>query len=155
MEGPREVNWKAPEHHHFEKTVEWFLILAIISGALAFAAFYLGNFLLGVLIIIGALVMAIAGARKPRDILYAVNVRGIRVGHLFYAYKNLDTYSIDEEHRHGPHLLAVTQSRFAPMLVIPIPEELIDDIEDLLQTRLDEDDLEEPFFNILLEILRF
>ena len=152
---PREVSWKALEHHHFEKTIEWFLILAIMVIALAFSAFYLDNFLLGALIVIGGMVVALAAGRRPRKITHAVTPRGVRVGHQFFPYKTLKSYAIDEEHRHGPHLLILPDGRFSAMLVMPIPEDMIDDIEDILYGRLPEEDLEEPFFNVVLEILRF
>ena len=152
---PREISWKALEHHHFEKTIEWFLILAIMTFALAFSAFYLDNFLLGMLIVLGGVIVAVAAGRRPRMITHAISARGIRIGHQFFPHKSLHSYSIDEEHRHGPHLLVLPKQRFAAMLVMPIPADLIDDIEDILQPRLEEGDLEEPFFNVLLEILRF
>lgn len=143
------------EHHHFEKTVEWYIILAIFTVAFAFSAFYLGNFLLGVLIVISGLVLAVAATRAPRELTHIVSVRGIKIGHSFYPFKELRAYHIDEEHRHGPHLMVVTKHKFSPMLVIPLPEHLIDDIEDILIERIPEEDLEEPFFNVMLEILRF
>jgi len=152
---PREINWKALEHHHFEKTIEWYIILAIFTVAFAFSAFYLHNFLLGVLIVIAGIALAVAATRAPRELTHVVSVRGIKVGHTFYPFTELESYNIDEEHRHGPHLLVVTKHKFSPMLVIPIPEHLIDDIEDIVAERISEEDLDEPFFNILLEILRF
>ena len=152
---PRDISWKALEHHHFEKTVEWFLVLAIMTFALAFSAFYLDNFLLGMMIVLGGIIIAIAAGRRPRMIRYTVGARGLRVGHQFFPYKSLHSYAIDEEHRHGPHLLVLPKQRFSAMLVLPLPEEYIDDVEDILYGRLEEGDLEEPFFNILLEILRF
>ena len=152
---PREVKWKAPEHHYFEKTVEWFLILFIVSGALIFSAFYLGNTLLGLLLLIATVMIVVVAVRRPRLIPCSVSVRGIKVGGTFYSTQSITEYSIDEDHRNGPHLLAITNSTFAPMIVIPIPEELVDDIESILSERIPEGDLQEPFHNVLLEIFRF
>jgi hypothetical protein len=151
---PREVQWKALEHHYFEKTIEWYIILGIFTVAFAFSAFYLGNFLLGVLVVISGLVTAVAATRAPREVAHSVSVRGIKIGHTFYSYNDLTSYHIDEEHRNGPQLLVITKQRFSPMLVVPIPEHLIDDIEDLLAERITNEDLEEPFYNVLLEIFR-
>ena len=153
-QSPREIKWKAPEHHYYEKTIEWFIVLVIIAGALAFSAFYTGNELLGILIVVAAVTMAIAATRRPRVIPYAVSVRGVRIGQHFYSYQNLRSYAIDEEHRHGPQLLLVTKYKFTPMLIVPLPEDVIDDIESILFDRLEEEAHEEPFYNILLEIFR-
>ena len=152
---PREIKWKAPEHHYFEKTIEWFLILFIIAGSITFSAFYLGNTLLGLLVIIATVMIVVIAVRKPRMVPYSISVRGIRVGGTFYATQSLTEYSIDEDHRNGPHLLAVTNRMLAPMLVIPIPQELVDDIELILSERVPEGDLHEPLYNVLLEIFRF
>ncbi len=155
MDTPREIKWKALEYHHFEKTIEWFLVLFIITGSLTFSAFYLGNVLLGLLIVIATIAITIVAVRKPRNITYSVSVRGVRIGNKFYPSQTLSSYSIDEEHRHGPHLLAVTKNKLSPMLIIPIPEDLVDDVDSILGDRIEEKDLEEPFYNIVLEIFRF
>ena len=152
---PREIRWKAPEHHYFEKTIEWFLVLAIISSSLIFSAFYLNNPLLGILIGIAAIMIAVATIRKPRMIPYSISVRGLRTGNKFYSMRSLAEYSIDEEHRNGPHLLVITNQMLTPTLVVPLPAELIDDIEAILAERVPEGDVEEPLHNIFLEIFRF
>jgi hypothetical protein len=41
------------------------------------------------------------------------------------------------------------------MIVMPIPEEYIDDLDAILSERLPEDALEEPLFNRLLELVGF
>ena len=152
---PREIRWKAPEHHYYEKTVEWFIILFIIAGAMVFSAFYLSNPLLGIVVIIATALIVVAAVRRPRLIPYSVSVRGIKIGSAFYSMQSITEYSMDEEHRNGPHLLAVTNHTFAPMLVIPVPTDMVDDIETILAGRVEEGDLQEPLYNILLEIFRF
>ncbi|MEZ4194956.1 MAG: hypothetical protein R3B53_00960 [Candidatus Paceibacterota bacterium] len=42
-----------------------------------------------------------------------------------------------------------------PLLVIPLPPDNIDDIEDILKDRLPEEHLEEPLFVKILEIFGF
>ena len=152
---PREIRWKAPEYHYFEKTIEWFLILYIIAGASAFSAFYLGNYLFGILIVVAAITITIAAVRRPRIIPYSVSVRGVCIGRHFYSMQSLRGYAIDEDHRHGPHLLLVTKYHLMPMLVLPVPEDMVDAVESILSERVAEEDLEEPFYNIALEIFRF
>ncbi|MEZ4200500.1 MAG: hypothetical protein R3B69_02820 [Candidatus Paceibacterota bacterium] len=71
------VFWEAPEHHHFEKGSDWFWALGIIALCGAVAAFFLGNFLLSLLIIIAACAMALVAARDPRVVDFAVTTRGV------------------------------------------------------------------------------
>jgi len=42
-----------------------------------------------------------------------------------------------------------------PLLVIPLPAEYIDDIESILESRLPEDELEEPFLMKVFELFGF
>jgi hypothetical protein len=79
----------------------------------------------------------------------------VRVADLLYPYTTLESYHIDEDDVRGPQLLIMSQKHFMPLLVLPIPEEYIDDIEEILSLRLPEEFLEEPLFTKLLELVGF
>jgi len=149
------VTWEAPEHHHIEKGNDWFWALGLLAIAGSAAAFVFGNILFGVVILLGAITMAIFALNDPRIIPFAVTARGVRIGTVLYPYTTLESYCIDEEHEHGPHLFVKSERTFMPLLILPIPEEHIDDIEDLIGARLPEEMLEEPFSNRLLEFFGF
>ena len=152
---PREIRWNAKEFQYYHKTIEWYIVLFVISGALVFSAFFLGNFLLGVLLTIAAIVIAMAAARAPRVVPYSIGVSGVRIGHVFYPHKALMSFSVDEDHRHGPHVYIKPKARFQPLIILMVPSEYVDDIQDILAEKLPVEDIEEPLFNVLLEILRF
>ncbi|MEL6802886.1 MAG: hypothetical protein AAFO91_03780 [Bacteroidota bacterium] len=154
-EPARAVVWEAPEHSHQERSNDWFWALGIIALGGAAAAIFLGNFLLTLLIIIGAAVIALIASREPAIIEYAVTVRGVKIGNTIYPYTTLESYAIDDLNEERMQLLVKSQKMFLPLLVIPIPAEFIDDIEDLLSARLEEEDLEEPLSHKLMEQLGF
>lgn len=149
------VTWEAPEHHHIEKGNDWFWALGLLAIAGAAGAFVFGNVLFGVVILLGAITMAIFALNDPRTIPFAVTARGVRIGTTLYPYTTLESYYIDEEHEHGPQLLVKSERTFMPLLILPIPEEYIDDIEDLVSSRLPEETLEEPLSNRILEFFGF
>ena len=151
----RGVTWEALEHHHGEKGSDWFWALGIVVVASAAASILLGNTLLGILILVGGSVMAMLAMREPKIVPYAVTLRGIRVEDKLYPYSTLESFYIDEEDPLGPQLLAKSEKMFMPLIVMPIPEEYIEDIEDILASRLPEEHLEEPFANKLLEFFGF
>jgi hypothetical protein len=151
----RSVTWEAPEHYHIEKGGDWFLALAIITIAVVVTALIFGNTLFAFLLAIAGGVVAISASKVPRIIPYAVTLRGIRVGNDLYPYTTLHSYHVDENDPRGPQLLIMTQQHFMPLLVIPIPEEYMDEIEDILGPRLPEEFHEEPFFYKLLEFFGF
>jgi len=149
------VTWEAPEHHHIEKGNDWFWALGLLALAGAVAAFVFGNTLFGIVILLGAITMAIFAMNDPNMVTFAVTARGVRVGTTLYPYTTLESYFIDEEHEHGPQLLVKSKRTFMPLIILPLPEEYVDDVEDLVAPRLDEEHLEEPLSHRLLEFLGF
>ncbi len=152
---PRAITWEAPEHNHTEKGGDWFFAFTIIIIASVLSAILLGNTLFALLLGIAGLTLAVSAARRPGLITYGVSVRGIRMGDEMYPFSTLVSYFIDEEDPKGPQLLIKTQRKFMPFLVLPIPNEHIDDIEEILMERLPEEHLEEPLFLKVLEIFGF
>ena len=149
------VTWEAPEHHHIEKRSDWFWVLGILAIAGAGAAIFFGNMLFAILIIIGASVTALLGLREPRIIPFAVTQRGLRIDDTLYPYSTLESFYIDEDNPMGPQLLAKSERFFMPLIVMPIPEEYIDEVEEIIEIRLPEEHLEEPFAHKLLEFFGF
>lgn len=151
----RAVTWEAPEHHHFNKASDWYWALGIISLCGAVAAFFFGNFIFAVLILLGGATMALYSAKPPRVVPFMVGTRGVRAGDQLFTYNSLEAYNIDEDAIWGPQLLLRSKSLYMPLVIIPIPEDYIHEIEDLLRERLKEEELEEPLAHKLLELVRF
>lgn len=154
-ETPRSIAWEAPEHNHTEKSSDWFWALAILTIAATATSLLFGNILFALVLALSGGVTGIAASRQPRTIPFAVTVRGIRIDNQIFPYGTLMSYCIDEENPLGPNLLLKSKKTFMPLLVIPIPDEYTDDIEDIIKAHLPEEHLEEPFFNKLLEFLGF
>jgi len=155
---PEEVKgiaWEAYEHHHVEKKSDWFWIVGIIIVSVAVASILLGNPLFGIMILIGGTVMLILASRPPKIVQYAVTQRGLRLDDTLYPYTTLEAYFIDEEDVLGPQLLVRSEKLFMPLLILPLPEEYIDEIEGIIAPRLPEEHIEEPFARKVLEFLGF
>lgn len=151
----RAITWEAPEHHHQEKGGDWFFILAIIIVALATASIVLGNALFALLIGVAGGALAVSAAKRPSVIPFAITVRGVRVDDRLYPYSTLRCYHIDEDDPNGPQLLILSKKRFMPIMVLPLPAQYIDDVEDIMRDKLEEKFLEEPLFMKLLEKFGF
>jgi hypothetical protein len=148
----RAITWEAPEHHHVEKGNDWFFALAIIIIALVIAAVLFDNALFALLIGLAGGALAVSAAKAPSIVPYSVSVRGIRVEDRLYPFSVLESYHIDEEDPRGPQLLVKANKRIMPLIVMPIPADHIDDIEDILSGKLEEEELEEPFLVKVLEL---
>lgn len=149
------IVWEAPEHHHVDKSSDWFWVLGIIALCGAVAAFFLGNFLFALVVLLGAGVMALRAVKPPEIVTFMVGNKGVRAGEKLFTYSALESYFIDEEDEKGPQLLLKAKSMYSPLIVMPIPEEYLDEIEDILRERLPEEELQEPLGHKLLEMFGF
>lgn len=154
-QSPRAITWEAPEHNHTEKGGDWFFAFTIIFIAIVLSAILFGNTLFALLMAVSGLALAISVSKRPAIIPYAVTVRGVRVGEEVHTYASLEAYTVDEDDPKGPQLLIQSKRKFMPLMVIPLPPDHIDDIEEILQGKLPEEHLEEPLFVKVLEIFGF
>lgn len=154
-ESTRTVTWKAAEHNHVEKGADWFWVLGILALAGAIAAFVLGNFLFAIVILVGAGSMAIVTLRRPRTISFTVNMRGVQIDETFHPYSTLESFYIDDVNYTKPQLLLKSKKIYAPLIIIPVPTAHVADVDAILGERLPEEELEEPFINVLLEFFGF
>ena len=63
MESDMLISWEVPAYEHRPKTSDWYWALGIIAVSGSVAAFFLGNFLFGVLILVVAYTMGRHGAK--------------------------------------------------------------------------------------------
>lgn len=151
----RAITWEAPEHIYREKGADWYLAFAIIVAALVIAAILFDSILFAILLGVGGVALAVSSAKKPSIVSFAVTVRGIRIDDRLYPYSTLKAYHIDEEDENGPQLLVLSKKRFMPLLIVPLPPEYIDDVEDIVMGKIEDKFLEEPLFIKLLEKFGF
>lgn len=149
------ISWEGPEHHHLDPSTDWYWVLGIGSITLAAIVFFFGNFLLAVLILVAAVAIGLAASNPVKTIPFAISTRGVRVGDRIYPYSTLEAFYLDEDGENGPEVLFRTGSFFAPLIIFPVPEEHFDTIEALLESKLPEEHLEEPFLIKVLEFFRF
>ncbi len=151
------VAWEAPEFRYREKGKDWYVSVAIIFVCLivAVSLFDFFNFIFLTLLSVACLSFMIMAAKKPSIIAYEVNNRGIRIGEEKISFRDLDSYYIDREDPFGTQMLIMRKERFSPLLVMPLPEEYIDEVEYLIENEIEEKELQEPIFMKLLEIFGF
>ncbi len=149
------ISWEAEEHAHREKNVDWYWALGIVAVVGAVISVIFGNVLFAIVIVLGAILMAIVSLREPSVIPFAITTRGVRVDDHLYPYSTLGSFCIDEDAQQGPQLLLKSRGTFRPLIIIPLPEEAIEEIDDILAERLPEEHLEESLAHHLLEFLGF
>lgn len=151
----KSVSWEGESHHHSKKGSDWYWVVGIVTAAVAVAAVLLGNLLFGVLVIVAGVVTIIHANRPPQIQNFAVTTRGVAIEDKLYPYSTLDAYFIDEEDPLGPQLFVRSQKVLMPLLVLPIPEEYLQEIDELIAERLPEEFMEEPLAHKVLELIGF
>lgn len=149
-------SWEAHEENHIERTNDWYWGLGLIAVFGAAGAFLTKNFLFGVFILLAALVIFLS-ARKPKEKqIFHLTAKGIQRGETLYRYKTIDSFWIETQEDNEPTLLIHTSRFLAPIISIPLPDDIeLEPIRQFLGELIQEEVLEEPKLYKLLERIGF
>ena len=153
-----EISWTTLEHHHnHEKTDDWYWMLGIIVLAIAILFIYFGDYLFSVLILLGGFTMLLYTQKEHKEITVTLGNKGIFIDELFFPYKNLKSFWVDDEIDGEPdQLILRTTSALAPYTIIPLAEDLdADFVTEYLLQYVDEEELHEPLAHRFMEFLGF
>ena len=148
------LTWEAPEHEYQERDQNWFWSVGIVGVAATIAAVIFNNVLFAALIFLGTLALLLQSLKHPRIRTYTVDRRGIAIDTKVYPHHTLDTFWIEDEEPH--RLLVKSQRLFMPLIIIPLTDDVsIEELHDTLLEQLEEEELNEPFLEHLMEYLGF
>jgi hypothetical protein len=138
-------SWEAHEEKHIERTNDWYWGLGLIAVFGSAGAFLTKNFLFGVFIILAAVVVFLS-ARKPKEkTFFQITAKGVRRSDTLYRYKTIDSFWVEVEEDDEPTLLLHTSRVMAPIISIPLSEEMDpEQIRSFLGEILEEKVLQEP-----------
>ncbi len=146
------LEWQTLEYPFRERGTDWFISVAIVSFAIAVAAVILGNYMFAVLIVVGGASLLLYAARIPKEITVRILEKGIMVDTLIYPFETLRSFFVNE---HEGRLFIRTKKLFMPLLVIHIESAHPDAIRKSLAEVLPEEEIEESFFEKLMEHVGF
>ena len=150
------IEWQGYEHVYTEHNSDWFWILGIVTVASSILAFYFGNVLFGILILVAGLTLGLLARKKPRVVDVRVTPQGIIVGTLRYPFSSFHSFWIETEHMHGKRLLLHPTSSFLPLSVIMIADEVDhDELAEVLLEFMDEIPLRESAAHRLFDYFGF
>lgn len=148
------LEWEALEHHHEEKSNDWFWAVGIISLSIAVTAIIFQNVLFGVLILIGAFSIILHSTRHPKTHKITIDQRGVTIDKFHYPYKSLGSFWINEQ-ENPPVLLLKSQRFFLPLVVLRLEGIHPDDVREYLKETLYEDEMHEPLLQKVAEYFGF
>jgi hypothetical protein len=114
------IRWKEFEYSHTAKTANWFWLVA--SGALAFIiiAILMHNFLFGFFAIAAAFAVILMGVKKPRELTFSIEAKGIKIGPRLYLYEDLNSFWINYDPPEKKELILETKKKLAQHIKIPL-----------------------------------
>lgn len=148
------LEWDAPEHHHTEKTNDWYWAVGIITITGAALAFIFGNVVFGILIIVGVFTLLVHASREPKNIHVVINDRGIVLNDTLYPFLTLESFWIDA-HEEPRKILIKSTKTFMPYLTIHIEEVDPEKVREVLLNYIAETEHHEPLSQKILERFGF
>lgn len=142
------LEWHSPEHHFDKKKSEWYWMLGIICVGACVLAFYFGNILFGILLIVAGGTVGLLSYKETKSVPIKIVDKGIIFGRHMYPWTSCRSFWIEDEHIHGARILLHPLSVFMPLITIPINEEVdLNNVRDLLLEFLEEEFLQESIIH--------
>ena len=148
------LKWQAPEYHHYQRSKDWFWAVGIIVISIAALSFFFNNALFGILILLSAGILIFYTIREPQEIEYEINRRGIMVGKELYPYLTIESFWI-ETRGTEPKIILKSKKAVMPYIIIPLHEDSVDEVANVLSQFIEEKELQEPASHKVMEYLGF
>lgn len=130
------VRWQATEYIHRDKGGVWYVLLALVVVALiALAIFVFKSITFAILIPVMAAALVIYSRRPPEMLDYTLSRKGLHINDRLYPYEQFKEFGL----MHGDDqysVVLVPRERFKPGVTVYFPEEVGEDVVDMLAARL-------------------
>jgi hypothetical protein len=151
-----EFSWDTMEYEHRDKSTDWYWALGILTVVGSAIAFLTKNILFGFLILFGGFLVGIFASKKPDPISIEISTHGIEVNKKLFYFKDIAGFWIYRNMFGVRKLILKTARNFAPMVSIPIPEDVrASELRLFLLDFLTETELQESFTDLFLEKIGF
>lgn len=149
-----QVTWSAQEYIHQEKGAMWFVAFAVIIVAMiAVSIFLMSSWLFAVLLAVIAVAVVVNSKRPPRELAYAITNDGLYIDNKLHKFEMFKSFGVIHDGLEFSVMLIPTQ-RFQPGVSVYFPEQLGEDIVDMLGSRLPMKDLKMNAVDRIVRLLR-
>ncbi len=117
------IEWETYEYEPKERSSNWYWLVGFISLALIVGSIISKNFLLAILIILGAFTLMLYAARRPHVIKIAVSRRGIQIHQNLFPFHSLHSFWLHDDEFERKIILR-SEKLLMPHIHIPLAEEV-------------------------------
>ena len=128
--------------------------MIVVAVVLMGIVIYNNNYLFAFLIFIAVATLLYSTVKAPNMVSYELNSRGIKVNKSLYPYQTLEAFWI-ETRRNDPKLLVRSSKNIMPLIILPLEKTNIDQVQALLNGKIAEEEIAEPFAHIIMDRLGF
>jgi|SRR3989344_3463384 len=146
----KEIVWDASEFEYHEKGPTWFWLTIIFTALVAIFSIGRGNFLFAIFVIVAELLILHWGRKKPREIRFRLEEKGIHAGRSFYPFSELEAFTF-----HGNEIVFKKKSRLSDYFKIYAHEEHLDHVKEFLSRHLPEFEYEESLMEHIAKLIGF
>lgn len=154
-EEPETITWTASEFVAHEKSANWYFVLILVAIVVSALTYFITKDKISVgVVIFGAIFMSIYASRKPRQLDYAVDGRGISIGQRYYDFEEFRSFGIIPEGAFSS-IVFMPHKRFAIPINIYYPPDQEDKIANAIGLQLPMEDHKHDAVDRLLKSIRF
>lgn len=146
------VEWETLDRPVKERGSEWFISVAIIAFAIAVASVILANYIFAILVIVGTASLLLHSIKIPKQITVRIFDKGVLLDRMLYPFDGLVSFYINE---HENKLLLKTNKAFLPIIAIAIESMGAEEIRKVLSKNIIEEEIEESFWEKLMDHFGF
>ncbi len=155
------LEWSALEYEEKERDTNWFWALGVIVVTSSVAAIIYGNYFFAALLLLGGILLGFFAIKKPNQISYELNERGLKIGTQLYPYENIRSFWVQtglptEGAEIKPIFFVKSERFFMPILSIPIDYDMAEDIRSIMIAKnIIEEEMREHLSQKIMESLGF
>ena len=117
------LEWETLEYAPVERSSNWYWLVGVIALLFAIGAIVLKNFLLAILILLGAFTLMLYAARRPKQIKIVVSRRGIQIHNNLFPYHTLRSFWLHDEE--GDRKVVIQSEKLLmPHLHLPLTDDV-------------------------------
>lgn len=149
------VHWSASEYISPDKGIGWYVLLIVVAlGLISIDLFITRSWTFSALVIVMTISIIVYANRPPRQINYTLSGdQGLYIGEKLRHLKEFKSFGLINDNGNYTIML-IPVKRFSPAVSVYFPQEVGEEIMDILGARLPMEQLKLDFMDKLIRSLR-
>ena len=118
------IEWETLEYEHRERSSNWYWVVGLVALVLVIGSIVMKNFLLAILVLLGAFTLMLYARRHPRRMRVVVSRRGIQVRNSLFPYHTLRSFWLHDEEDEPRKIIIRSEKLFMPHIHLPLADDL-------------------------------